>query len=71
MSQSLILVDTLSSPCCEKRKKKEEEEERETASKLFFPGRDMPCWLCHTGFSWLLGAFNGRFKNQSLNFMCM
>jgi hypothetical protein len=34
-----------------KEKKKEEEEERETASKLFFPGRDMPCWLCHTGFS--------------------
>jgi hypothetical protein len=22
----------------------------------FFPVPDMPCWLCHAGFSWLLGA---------------
>jgi hypothetical protein len=25
----------------------------------FFPGLDMLFWLCHTGFSWLLGAIKG------------
>jgi hypothetical protein len=49
MSQSLILIDALSSACWEKGKK---------MAGTFFPGleADMPFWLCHTGFSQLLVA---------------
>jgi hypothetical protein len=25
----------------------------------FFPWVNMPSWLCHEGFSWLLGAIKG------------
>jgi hypothetical protein len=35
------------------------EKEEEKFLGVFFPGLDMPCWLCHMGFSWLLGAIKG------------
>jgi hypothetical protein len=54
MSQSLILSDR-SAACWEKKK----EEKRRNGQGAFFPGQDMPCWLCHMGFSWLLGAIKG------------
>jgi hypothetical protein len=38
MSQSLILIDVLSSDFWKKKKK------REAARILFFPGLDMPSW---------------------------
>jgi hypothetical protein len=62
MLQSLILIDSLSSASWEKkRKRKKKKREREIEKEkwpgdFFSPGLDMPCWLCHTGFSWLLGA---------------
>jgi hypothetical protein len=49
MSQSLILIDALSSACWEEKKKRDSQE-------AFFLGWDMPCWLCHVGFLWLLEA---------------
>jgi hypothetical protein len=52
MSQSLILIDALSSAYWEKEKKRNDQ-------GLFSPGRHMSCWLCHTGISWLLGAVKG------------
>jgi hypothetical protein len=52
MLWSLILIDGLSSACWEKEKK--------TSSQgLFTPALDTPCWLCHVGVSWLLGAIKG------------
>jgi hypothetical protein len=35
----------------------------------FFPGWDMPCWLCHVVLFQLLGAIKSCFKGQSLNFI--
>jgi hypothetical protein len=54
MSQSLILIDVLSSACREAKRK-----EKRKAGMLFFPGLDMPCWLCHMGFLQLLDAIKG------------
>jgi hypothetical protein len=39
--------------------KKEKEKEKETAMGAFFPGQDMPCWLCYVGVLQLLGAIKG------------
>jgi hypothetical protein len=58
MSQSLILIDGLSSVCWKIRKKKRERE-REIGQEVFFPELDMPYWLCHPGFSQVLGAVKG------------
>jgi hypothetical protein len=51
MLHSLILIEPLFSPFWEKKKK-------EMAMGLFFQGQrpDMLCWLCLTGFSWLLNV---------------
>jgi hypothetical protein len=51
-------------------KKKKTKNKRAMVRGLFFPGPDMPCWLCHVGFLQLLGAIKGCFKGQSLNFIC-
>jgi hypothetical protein len=40
-------------------RKREEKKERETARGLFFPGPDMPFWLCCMGFSQLLVTIKG------------
>jgi hypothetical protein len=32
---------------------------RKKKRDAFFPGQDMPCWLCCTGFLWLLVAIKG------------
>jgi hypothetical protein len=57
MSQSLILIDSLSSACWEKNGKKRKEKQL----KAFFPGPEMdtPCWLCLAAFSWPLGSIKG------------
>jgi hypothetical protein len=57
MSQSLILIDSLSSACWEKNGKKRNEKQL----KAFFPGPEMdtPCWLCLAAFSWPLGSIKG------------
>jgi hypothetical protein len=50
----LILIDTLS---WEKEKEKRKERKcRGGVGGAFFPGLDMPCWLCNMGFLQLLGA---------------
>jgi hypothetical protein len=36
---------------------------------LYFPRWSIPCWLCHTGFLWLLGAIKSWFEGQSLKFL--
>jgi hypothetical protein len=59
MSQSLILIDALSSACWEKRKKKEREKKKTNGWGAFSPGLDMPCWLWCMGFSQLLGTIKG------------
>jgi hypothetical protein len=51
-------------------RKKERKKEKWLEGVLFFPGQDMPCWLCHLGFSKLLGVIKGWFKAQSSNFIC-
>jgi hypothetical protein len=50
MSQSLILIDALSSACWEKKK---------NSHGAFFTGSDTPCWLCCTGFLQLLDTIKG------------
>jgi hypothetical protein len=47
MSQSSILTDALSSACWEEKRKKKQ---REMTQGLFFPGWEMPGWLCCAGF---------------------
>jgi hypothetical protein len=54
MSQSLILIDVLSSAFWEEKRK-----EKRKAGMLFFPRLDLPCWLCHMGFSRLSHAIKG------------
>jgi hypothetical protein len=53
MLQNLILIDSLSSACWEKGKKER------NGRGAFFPGLDIPCWLCQVGFLQLLGASKG------------
>jgi hypothetical protein len=57
----LLLVGTKKKR--KKRKKKTTETEKKKKKRsgqgVFFPGWDMPCWLCCAGFSWLLRAFKG------------
>jgi hypothetical protein len=59
MLQSLILMDSLSSACWEEKIKKKKKKKKKNNQGAFFPGQGIPCWLCHTGFSQLLGAING------------
>jgi hypothetical protein len=42
-----------------KKKKKERVSEREMTRGHFFPEPDMPCWLYHMKFSWLLVVIKG------------
>jgi hypothetical protein len=58
MSQSLILIDILSSVFSGKEKTKKKRKGH-LARRLFHPWPDMPCWLCCMGFLWLLSAING------------
>jgi hypothetical protein len=57
MSQSLILIDELSSACWEKETTTTKK--RSDHGGFFYQGPDTPCWLCHAGFLWLLGAIKG------------
>jgi hypothetical protein len=41
------------------KKKKERVSEREMTRGHFFPEPDMPCWLYHMKFSWLLVVIKG------------
>jgi hypothetical protein len=52
MWQNLIMTDVLSSACWEQKK-------REKLPVDFFPRAGVACWLCHEGFSWLLGIIKG------------
>jgi hypothetical protein len=52
MLQSSILIDALSSACWENNKER-------NGHRSFFPGLNIPCWLCHAGFLQLLGAIRG------------
>jgi hypothetical protein len=49
---------------------KEDKKKGETAQGFFFPGQTCPVGCAMPGFSWLLGAINGCFKGQFMNFMC-
>jgi hypothetical protein len=59
MSQSLILIDILSSAFGEKKRKEKERKKKEIPPFSFFPRLDMTCWLYCTGFSRLLDAIKG------------
>jgi hypothetical protein len=48
----LILIDALFS-------EKKRERKKEMAREFYFPGLDPLCWLCHAGFSRLLGLIKG------------
>jgi hypothetical protein len=56
MSQSLILIDAL---LVLVGRKKERTKKDKRPGGFFFPGADIPGWLCCVGFSWLLGAIKG------------
>jgi hypothetical protein len=53
-----------------RKRKQKKKKKKEIATGLFSLGSDMPCWLCCTGFLWLLGEIEGGLNGQSLNFMC-
>jgi hypothetical protein len=59
MSQSLILIDAQSSASWEGEKKGSGYFPLGSGQWAFFPGPDMPFWLCSSRFSWLLGAITG------------
>jgi hypothetical protein len=53
----------------DERKKRKKKMRNSLGEGAFFPGLDIPCWLFHSGFLWLLGAIKSSFKGRSLNFI--
>jgi hypothetical protein len=68
MSQSLILIDALSSACW--GKKTQEKKKKTERESFYFPEPDTPFWLCCTGLSWWSSAIEEGSNGQSLNVSC-